>query len=182
MFDEALAFTLSHEGGWYDGTGAHDPNPTMKGVTQKTYDAWRKRQGYPPASVRHITNAELRDIYFAGYWRGTPSALEETFPICSVALFDHAVNAGPKMATVVLQRALNCASYSAQIADDGVWGPQTQASLVAFQATRGDADLATLIVGERLAEYVRIARNKAKRAALYAWMTRLADFHVKYIR
>ena len=44
-FDECLPLVLVHEGGYVN----HPKDPggaTNKGITQRTYDAWCKRQGY----------------------------------------------------------------------------------------------------------------------------------------
>lgn len=102
-FDEALKRVLVHEGGFSD----HPADPggaTMKGVTQRVYDGWRKRNGKPTRSVRHITEAELKAIYRQQYWdviRGDdlPAGLD----YCT---FDAAVNSGTAQAAKWLQRAL----------------------------------------------------------------------------
>jgi lysozyme family protein len=51
--ERALGFTLRAdiEGGYYDGAGSHDPNPTMRGVTQRTYNEWRRDRGLPTREV-----------------------------------------------------------------------------------------------------------------------------------
>jgi lysozyme family protein len=36
---------------------------TNKGVTFRVYDAYRARRGLPRQDVRHITSAEVADIY-----------------------------------------------------------------------------------------------------------------------
>ena len=115
----ALARVLVHEGGWSD----HPRDPggaTMKGVTQRVYDGWRKRRGVPARSVRLIETAELEAIYRVQYWdaiRGDdlPGGLD-------YCVFDAAVNSGPGQAAKWLQRALD-------VAADGQIGEATLAAL-----------------------------------------------------
>jgi len=114
---EALAV---HEGGWSN----HPKDPggaTMKGVTQRTYDADNKRRGVPTRSVKHITDAEVTAIYDGQYWdtiRGDdlPGGL-------AYCVFDASVNSGPARAAKWLQRALG-------VTQDGVIGVQTLAALI----------------------------------------------------
>jgi len=57
-----LRITLKHGGGFSD----HPADPggaTMRGVTQRTYDGYRKRRGLSPRPVREIEEHELQDIY-----------------------------------------------------------------------------------------------------------------------
>ncbi len=58
----ALKRVLASEGGYSN--HPEDPGgPTMKGVTQKVYDAYRERAGKARQSVRNISAAELQAIY-----------------------------------------------------------------------------------------------------------------------
>lgn len=114
-FDEALKRVLVHEGGYAD----HPADPggaTMKGVTQRVYDGWRRRQGKATRAVRLITDAEVAAIYRVQYWdaiRGDdlPAGID-------YATFDGAVNSGTSQATKWVQRALG-------VADDGQIGEAT---------------------------------------------------------
>lgn len=66
-FANCLPFTLQYEGPWSD--NPRDPGgATMWGVTQRVYDAYRKRNGKPLQTVRLISNAERADIYKSEYW------------------------------------------------------------------------------------------------------------------
>lgn len=118
-FDAALARVLAHEGGYAD----HPADPggaTMKGVTQRVYDAWRSRRGLAPRPVRRIAGAELEAIYRAQYWaplRG--DALPVGLDYC---LFDAGVNSGPAQAARWLQRSLG-------VEADGVIGEATLGAL-----------------------------------------------------
>ena len=91
-FRTSLTATLKYEGQY----SRHPKDPggaTMRGVTQATYDAWRKRHGHMPQDVRKITTAELEAIYKRDYWDrckcdDLPSGVD-------LAVFDCAVNSGP---------------------------------------------------------------------------------------
>lgn len=87
-----LAETLKWEGGWSN----HPADPggaTMRGVTQRVYDKYRRDHGLALRTVREISERELQDIYRGGYWQTIggdqiPSGLD-----CSA--FDLSVNSGP---------------------------------------------------------------------------------------
>jgi lysozyme family protein len=99
----SLAAVLKFEGGYVN----HPRDPggaTNKGVTQNTYNSWRKRQGLPAQSVKNITQAEVESIYRRDYWdavRGDdlPSGVD-------LATFDYAVNSGVGRAVRSLQGVL----------------------------------------------------------------------------
>lgn len=110
-----LEQVLKYEGGFSD----HKDDPggaTMKGITQRVYDDWRKRNGKPSQSVRNISQQEVEAIYRREYWdrvRGDdlPSGLD-------MAVFDFAVNSGVKRASTFLQKIVG-------VAQDGIIGPAT---------------------------------------------------------
>lgn len=118
-FDGALARVLVHEGGYVH----HPADPggaTMKGVTQRVYDGWRRRKGLAARPVRRIAPDEIAAIYRAQYWSAVraddlPGGLD-------YCLFDAAVNSGPAQAAKWLQRALGTAA-------DGQVGTLTLAAL-----------------------------------------------------
>lgn len=167
-FPEALAFTLSVEGGWYDGSGSHDPNPTMKGVTQKTYDGFRQRKNLPLRSVKEIEQWELESIY-RSYWEAVDG--DSLPPKTGAAVFDMAVNAGPLASLKVLQRALG-------VVADGIVGPQTRQALTAVE----DSLLAHKVNVERLKFYVKITRSNPKlRPALLSWVSRVTGFADRFL-
>jgi len=114
-FSHWLSLVLVHEGGYVN----HPSDPggaTNKGVTQAVYDTYRRRQGKPTQSVKHITAAELVAIYRRDYWdkiKGDdlPAGLD-------YAVFDFAVNSGITRAAQYLQRLVG-------VKDDGKIGPKT---------------------------------------------------------
>lgn len=100
-YAEALLLILRLEGGWWPGAKS-DPNPTMHGITQRTYDAYRKAQTLPPRSVRWIEPDEEAAIYRT-YWTGA-GCQHLDWPVC-VVHFDCAVNSGPGNAKILGRRA-----------------------------------------------------------------------------
>lgn len=118
-FDEALSRVLVHEGGWSD--HSRDPGgATMKGVTQRVYDGWRRRQGQGTRSVRQISSAEVKAIYKAQYWDAVRGdELPRGLDYC---VLDAAVNSGAAQAGKWLQRALG-------VTADGQIGEATLAAL-----------------------------------------------------
>jgi lysozyme family protein len=117
-FTSSLAVTLKYEGGFSN----HPQDPggaTMKGVTQRVYDAWRRKHGLQPRSVRQLGQDELEAIYRRDYWDrcrcdDLPSGVD-------LAVFDFAVNSGPVRAIKTLQAVIG-------VAADGVVGPRTLAA------------------------------------------------------
>jgi lysozyme family protein len=90
-FERCLAITLKWEGGYSN--HPDDPGgPTMRGVIQREYDTWRKKQGKSKRAVRQIEESELRAIYRTEYWDATNCGdLPAGFDLC---VFDAAVNSG----------------------------------------------------------------------------------------
>ena len=90
-FEDALQFTLEKEGGY-----VNDPDDsggaTNKGITQSTYNQYRTGLGLEKSDVKSITEDEVEEIYFDGYWLGSSS--EELSRKLSIAHFDASVNHG----------------------------------------------------------------------------------------
>jgi len=129
MFERAYTFVQKEEGGYvddkFDSGGA-----TMAGVTQNTYDIYRRAKSLPPQAVKLITKAERREI-FEGIWKDCHA---DKLPVgLSLVHFDCAVNTGNKRAAITLQRALD-------VNDDGIIGPLT------LKAVRGYKDVEGLVI------------------------------------
>lgn len=113
-YDECLPRILKHEGGYVN----HPRDPggaTNKGVIQRTYDSYNRRQGRKPKNVRNITDAEVAAIYEQQYWQPTGARLPSGLDYVA---FDAGVNSGPRQGNKWLQRAL-------KVSADGVIGAQT---------------------------------------------------------
>ncbi|GBU19676.1 MULTISPECIES: glycoside hydrolase family 108 protein [unclassified Methylobacterium] len=137
-YNEALKRVLVHEGGYVN--DPRDPGgATMKGVTQRTYDGYRKRLGLPSRPVSQITSAEVGEIYRRQYWAAVRG--DELPAGIDYVLFDGAVNSGPVQSIKWLQRALG-------VSVDGVLGEATVAAAEAYP----DHDaLVAAILARRLA-------------------------------
>jgi lysozyme family protein len=91
VFDKALSFVLRWEGGY-----VNNPNDkggaTNKGITQSTYNAWLQSKKQNLKDVRHITDEEVRQIYYNNYWLAAGcNKMSEKF---AILCFDTAVNMG----------------------------------------------------------------------------------------
>jgi lysozyme family protein len=141
-FSKALARVLVYEGGKVDDPA--DPGGrTNQGVTQRTYDAWRRSQNLATRDVYTMANAERDAIYRHSYWdmvRG------DALPVgVDLAVFDAAVNSGVGQAVKWLQSALGD-HYTGQ--RDSVMGTKT---LQAIQDFGDEGELVTEICSRRLA-------------------------------
>lgn len=101
--DIALPFVLDQEGGYSD-----DPEDkggaTMHGITQATYDAWRKFRGQESQPVKKISDFEVSSIYATEFWN---KAGCQTLPdAVGLVVFDAAVQHGPAKSVKFLQEAL----------------------------------------------------------------------------
>lgn len=122
-FKNALREVLVHEGGWAD----HPKDPggaTMKGVTLMTY----RRHFGPEKSkddLRSISEAELEQIYAIGYWDKCKC---NSLPMgVDYAVFDAAVNSGPRRAAKWLQAAVGANQ-------DGSIGANTLSKVDTFES------------------------------------------------
>jgi lysozyme family protein len=174
-FDRALPIILEEEGGWYDGSRPWDPNPTMHGITQTTYDAYRAAKGEDSASVQNISDSEVADIYQSEYWLPSHADLLP-WPL-SLFHFDFFVNTTPPRAVATLQRTIN-QTTSLHVDVDGVWGPQTEQAI-----EQGLPPIAarTLLL-ERLLEYEDIVKHEPVKATPLwkEWIPRVADLYRRY--
>ena len=91
-FRLALEFTLRWEGGY----SHHEKDPggaTNMGITQATYDHWRRGKGLSPQPVRGIAQDEVEQIYYENYW--LRAGCDQTEPLgLAISVFDFAVNSG----------------------------------------------------------------------------------------
>jgi lysozyme family protein len=148
-FPTIMGWLAVYEGGFVN----HPRDPggaTNRGVTQRVYDAFRRRQGVATQSVRHLTDAEHDAIYRQQYWnpvRGDdlPSGLDAT-------VFDFAVNSGVSRASKYLQRALRAKGQ--KVAVDGIIGEMTLDAINTVARRGGLADL-IIYINERRFAFVR---------------------------
>ncbi len=131
-FDTAFSFVLKVEGGFVD-----DPNDkggkTKFGISQKAF---------PELKIVEITKEQAKEIYKTHYWDACQA--DQLPPSFDIAVFDCAVNQGPKKAVMLLQRALG-------VKDDGIIGNIT---LEACKAA-GEPELRKFLLN-RLFEYAKL--------------------------
>ncbi len=167
-FERALPVILRSEGGYVD-----DPDDlggaTNKGITQKTYNAWRS--GKPERPVRDITDDEVAAIYGKQYWHaGRSDALP--WPV-SLVHMDGMVQHRPKDAVRMLQSAVN--HFDHELVVDGLIGAKTLAAANQCESGR----LIEELLWQRIAYYRGLAnhrdsdRRKANRKFLPIWIRRL---------
>jgi len=160
-FADALQFVLRVEGGFYPGDKPADPNPTMYGITERVYHVWRRRNDMPPRLVKDISEDELWLIFYSWYWQPIWGA--KLPHRLAVALFDMAVNSGPRAAVGTLQGVVGTAT-------DGIMGPKTLAAVLAAN----QATLAEDFLWARVAFYRKtVQANIVKLPVLPGWLARL---------
>lgn len=137
-----------HEGGY-----ANDPadpgGETKWGISKRAY---------PQLNIRDLTREEAKVIYCNDFWiRVNANKLPAA---AAFQLFDFAVNSGIETAVRKLQSALG-------VADDGHWGPVSQAA--AERAS--ESDLVMLLNAARLDYMTRLSNWPA---ASRGWARRIA--------
>jgi lysozyme family protein len=116
-FAKAMEHVFAHEGGYVD----HKDDPggaTNMGITIGTLGDWRDKP-VSKADVKALTRGEAAEIYRDLYW-DTISGDELPAGV-DYAVFDFAINSGPKRAAQYLQRVVG-------VDDDGAIGPITLAA------------------------------------------------------
>jgi len=91
-FEEALKIVRVVEGGYVN--DPHDPGGATKyGITQRTYNAYRKKSNLNLKEVKYLQEDEAEEIYYKEYWVESGA---ENFndPRMSLAVFDGEVNHG----------------------------------------------------------------------------------------
>ena len=160
-FVSALPFILRWEGGY-----VNNPNDrggaTNKGVTQRVYDDWRRKQGLAAADVRSLTDSETQLIYESGYWL-PPKCDTLPSPLDQVQ-FDTAVNMGPGRAVKFLQQAVGAMPV------DGRYGPGTQSCVAGCDT--GEALIAYCNAREAFYRDLTV-RDPKQGVFLKGWMNRL---------
>jgi lysozyme family protein len=169
-FLRSLRFVLKWEGGL-----SNDPDDrgglTKWGVTQATYDRYRKAKGLPLQPVAKMTETEMREIYWSYYWQ--PVIGDAHANPLALALFDTAVNMGVGTAIKLLQRAINdLLPKERWVTVDGKIGEQTLKAAKSLDAKR----LALQLCNRREERYYAIVRaNPTQQKFLRGWLNRLND-------
>ena len=157
-FQTALQFTLQWEG------GATPNGAVNRGITQVTYDTYRKRKGLPLQPVLKITDAEVEDLYYNDYWK-VSKADTMCLPL-AIVHFDSAVNFGITGSVKLLQKALGALPV------DGKLGSQT----VAVLDKKNNLETAKRYCQERIdARHERVKKTPSDSRYLKGWLRRDND-------
>jgi len=153
QFDTAFSLLLGHEGDFSD----HPDDPggaTRYGVTE----AVAREVGYR-GDMRELPLDLAKRIYLERYW--LPVRADDLPPGIRYAVFDAAVNSGPRQAARWLQRALG-------VTDDGIIGPKTLAA--AYEVNP------IALRGRMLAQRLRFMTNLSNWPSFSrGWARRIAD-------
>ena len=126
-FDEAFHRVLGHEGGYVN--NPNDPGgETNWGISKRSY---------PSVDIKHLTRDGAKVIYRMDFWDRVKA--DQLPDGVAYQLFDFAVNSGIETAVRALQRAV-------RVADDGHWGPRSQAALERMS----ESDVIMHLCAERL--------------------------------
>lgn len=161
-FKTALQFTLKWEGG--AGHPQDLAGAVNRGISQATYDIYRRNKGLGPQSVSQLTEAEVEEIYYEYYWKASKAHLM-CLPL-SVVHFDTAVNFSIRGSVEFLQEALGGLSV------DGDFGPNTMAVL----EKQNNLETARRYCEGRIAyRHERIKATPSQKIFLDGWLRRDKD-------
>lgn len=130
---------------------------TNRGVTQASYDAYRRSQSLNTRDVYEITGDEVIDLYWRNYWE--PIRGDELPIGLDVAVFDFAVNSGVSRAVRYLQSVLG-------VSPDGWFGNSTLAAVKDAVKNRQVREIAHALIEKRLA-FMKQAKNRKTGEALW---------------
>lgn len=155
-FSKYIDRILGHEGGYSNRSPDADPGGETKwGISKRSY---------PNLDIKNLERWQAIEIYRRDFW--TPVASLTPDPVLQYQLLDTAVNSGMGNATRMLQRAIG-------VADDGHFGPQSQAKLRYMDRE----DTALLFLAERL-EWMTKLSNWAHNSR--GWARRIAE-NLRYV-
>lgn len=138
----------------------------MRGLTQASYDSFRRLKGEPTQGVWRVTSAEIEDIFKSEYW--APARCGALFAGLDMVQFDEAINSGPPRATMLLQKALG-------LDPDGWFGLETLGKLQGLGAPARRA-LIQAVCAERVAYWESLT---GERKFLPGWLARGKDVETK---
>ena len=134
-FDEAVDLIL---GPTIEGGYSNDPRDpggeTNHGISKRAH---------PNVDIKNLTTEGAAEIYLHEYW--IPAHCDDLPWPLDVVVFDSAVNQGVVTAVELLQKTAN-------VAQDGSWGPKTKAAVA--NGTRLDlAEFVALFMADRALRY-----------------------------
>jgi lysozyme family protein len=164
-YDRCFDETELWEGGYSNVPG--DPGgATMRGLTQASYDAYRRSKGNSVQGVWRVTSAEIEDIFKNEYW--VPARCSDLPVGLDMIQFDEAINSGPRKATELLQQALG-------LDPDGWFGLETLGRLKGLSMFSQRA-LIQEVCARRVAYWESLTNE---RKFLHGWLDRGKDVEAK---
>ena len=148
-FDTAFDRLMAHEGGYVN--DPKDPGGETKwGVSKRSY---------PDLDIKNLTKDDAKAIFRKDFWDRING--DKVPDGVAWQLADFAYHSGPETAVRYYQRALG-------VADDGQWGPVSQAAADAMS----ESDQIQLVLAERL-DFLTRLKNWAH--ASRGWARRIAQ-------
>lgn len=169
-FAASLKEVLRHEGG-YTNHPKDAGKATNFGVTQATYDGYRRLKLLLPRSVKSITADEVADCYRQLYW---DKVCGDQLPKgIDFLTFDAAVNSGTSRAEKWLQQAINKAAGTRRLTEDGELGLASLDAADDYPAPK----IITAYIDLRLG-FMKVAKHRLTGALLWpvfggGWSNRL---------
>ena len=164
-FNHCLKFVLRWEGKRSDNP-ADRGGRTAFGITQGSYNVYRRKHGHSITDVWGITESEIHEIYWEMYW--LPARCSLLPEPLDLLVFDSSVQHGAKRAVKLLQKSLG-------VTDDGAFGPVTIDALTEEVAAGRVDDLASSYLHHRTEFYADIVkRDPTQKVFERGWMNRLA--------
>jgi len=161
-FKTALQFTLRWEGG----AGHPDDlaGTVYRGISQASYDTYRKRKNLALQPVGKVTEAEVENLYFEDYWLASKADLM-CLPL-AVVHFDTAVNFSVRSSIRFLQETIG------GLTADGNFGPRSAAALQG----NNNAEIAKKYCQNRINyRHERVKQNSTQQKFLQGWLRRDND-------
>ena len=149
-YNRCLEMILHHEGGYVD----HPDDPggeTNLGVTKKVYEAYCKKNGIRPKSMRDLEVLDVAPIYKTEYWdRVKGDDLHLALALC---IFDFGVNAVTGRAAKFIQKIVGTAV-------DGGIGPNSLKKIDEYVEKHGIEDVVKTYQSDRQKYYEKLKHFK----------------------
>ena len=149
-YQHCLEMILHHEGGYVN----HPDDPggeTNLGVTKKVYDAYCKKNGLRPKSMRDLEVLDVAPIYKTEYWDRVKG--DDLHPALALCIFDFGVNAGTGRAAKMIQKIVGTAV-------DGGIGPNSLKKIDAYVEKHGIDKTVILYQADRQKYYEKLKHFK----------------------
>lgn len=102
-FETIINYIFNSEGGFSNNKNDKGGR-TNFGITQATYNSWRKKQGLLSKDIKNITKDEAKQLYYEEFWIPTEASKIEDLRE-GYLLFDTAINSGPYEAKKLYEKS-----------------------------------------------------------------------------